>query len=377
MEPFGEPLYVTRPNLPDLPELMQELKEIWQSQWLTNNGPKLLQLENELIRVLKTSGVSLFNNGTTALLAAVRALDLKNEVITTPFTFAATPHALAWNGVQPVFCDIDENTLNIDADKVENLINERTSGILAVHIFGNPCDVDRLAQIAEKHSLKLIYDAAHAFGTEIDGHGIGSFGDITMFSFHATKLFHTAEGGALTYRNPEIKKRIDLLRNFGIEDEDHVSLVGLNGKMNEIQAALGLINLRHIQEEKQRRQAIRDLYREGLDRVPGIKINMQPENVQSSYQYFAILIQADEFGLTRDEVYNRLKTYNVFARKYFYPLCSNYPSYSELPSAAPERLPVANQVSTEVLCLPFYGKLDNSQVERICQIIREIRTGKA
>jgi dTDP-4-amino-4,6-dideoxygalactose transaminase len=377
MEPFEDPLYVTRPKLPDLPELMQELKEIWQSQWLTNNGPKLLQLENELIKVLKTSGVSLFNNGTTALLAAVRALDLKNEVITTPFTFAATPHALSWNGVQPVFCDIDDNTLDIDPEKVEALINVRTSGILAVHVFGNPCAVDRLAQIAEKYRLKLIYDAAHAFNTEIGGTGIGNFGDITMFSFHATKLFHTGEGGALTCRNPEMKKRIDLLRNFGIEDEDHVNLIGFNGKMNEIQAALGLINLRHIQEERQRRQAIRDLYREGLREVPGIKINMQPENVQSSYQYFSIRIQADEFGLTRDEVYRRLRTYNVFARKYFFPLCSNYPCYHELPSAAIERLPVANQVASEVLCLPFYGKLENSQVERICQIIREIRTGKA
>lgn len=373
MKPFDEPIYITRPLLPDLKEMYQELEKIWASKWLTNNGTEHQMLEEKLCRRLKVPNASLFNNGTTALLVAVNSLGLKGEVITTPFTFPATPHTLFWNGVTPVFCDIDEKSMTINPDKIERMVNPRTTAILGVHVFGTPCHIEKIQEIADRCGLKVIYDAAHAFDTEVDGTGIGNFGDISMFSFHATKLFHTAEGGALTCKDTDLKRRIDLQKNFGIKSENEVVLTGINGKMNEIQAALGLINLRYLEAEREKRKRITETYIHCLGDIEGITLNKLPKNVRNSYQYFVIRIEQERFGISRDEVYKRLKEYNVYARKYFYPLCSDYPCYKNLPSADPANLPVAKKVVREVLCLPLYGELATASVEKICEIIRSFR----
>jgi len=373
MQPFDEPIYVTRPLLPDLKEVYHELEKIWASKWLSNNGPEHQIFEEEIRRRLKVPNVSLFNNGTIALLVAVNSLRLKGEVITTPFTFPATPHALFWNGITPVFCDIDEKSMTINPDKIEQMVTPRTTAILGVHIFGTPCNIKRIQEIANRHGLKVIYDAAHAFDTEVNGTGIGNFGDISVFSFHATKLFHTAEGGALTCKDTDLKRCIDLLKNFGIKNEDEVSMAGINGKMNEIQAALGLINLRYLEAEREKRKRIVGTYRQCLRDIEGIRLNELPKNVTDSYQYFVIRIERKKFSISRDEVYKRLREYNVYARKYFYPLCSDYPCYRNLPSADPANLPVAKKVVDEVLCLPLYGELAIASVEKICDIIRDFK----
>ena len=372
MKSFEHPIYVTRPMLADLQEVNIELQEIWGSQWLTNNGAKHQQLEEELKKVLRVHNLSLFNNGTIALLVAIQALMLSGEVITTPFTFPATPHALAWNKITPVFCDIDEKTLTINVEKIGELVSPRTTGILGVHVYGRPCNVNSIQEIADHHNLKVIYDAAHAFGAEIDGLGIGTFGDISMFSFHSTKLFHTLEGGALTFNTPELKQKIDLLKNFGIKNEEEVVMPGINGKLNEIQAAIGLINLRHIEVERQKRYQIIKKYKEQLNGLLGVQVFEIPEDVKNSYQYFMIRI-GDEFSLSRDEVYSELKKYNVFTRKYFYPLCSDYDCYKHIPSASPENLPVAHKIVKEVLCMPLYGALQLDEVEKICDLIKGLK----
>ena len=373
MKPFDEPIYVTRPMLPDLEDVFRELQGIWASRWLTNNGPVHQAFEEEVRRHLKVPYLSLFNNGTIALLVAAGSLCLKGEVITTPFTFPATPHALFWNGITPVFCDIDETSMTIDPGKIEGLVTPATSAILGVHVFGTPCDTEAIQRIAARHGLKVMYDAAHAFDTEIDGVGIGSFGDVSMFSFHATKLFHTAEGGALTCNELDQKQRIDLMKNFGIRNEEEVAMPGINGKMNEIQAALGLVNLRLLEVEREKRRTIVDTYRRCLRGAEGVTITDLPSSTVNSYQYFVIRINRARFGTSRDEVYSRLRQFNVFARKYFYPLCSDYPCYRDLPSADPVKLPVAQKVVSEVLCLPLYGDLSVSSVERICAMIESFR----
>ncbi len=372
MKPFENPIYVTRPMLADLDELNKELHDIWESQWLTNGGVKHQKLEEELRKTLKVPGLSLFNNGTIALIVAIQSLRLSGDVVTTPFTFPATPHVLPWNNITPVFCDIDENTLTIDAEKLEKTITPKTTGILGVHVYGMPCNVLRIQEIADRYGLRVIYDAAHAFGVEIDGVGIGSFGDISMFSFHSTKLFHTLEGGALTFNAPHLKSRIDLLKNFGIKNEDEVIMPGINGKMNEVQAAVGLINLRHIDEERAKRHKIVESYKQNLDGIPGIKVFEIPGGIRNSYQYFMIRI-GSEFGLSRDQVHTELKKFNVITRKYFYPLCSDYSCYRHLPSADPKNLPVAHKVVNEVLCMPLYGALKLDEVEIICEIIRSLK----
>jgi len=372
MRPFDEPVYVTRPLLPNLNEVYHELEKVWASKWLSNNGPEHQLLEQQIRQRLKVPNVCLFNNGTTALLVAVNGLGLKGEVITTPFTFPATPHSLFWNGITPVFCDIDDETMTINPDKIERSVSPRTTAILGVHVFGTPCHTGKIQEIANRHGLGIIYDAAHAFDTEVDGIGIGNFGDASMFSFHATKLFHAAEGGALTCRDADLKRRIDLLKNFGIKNEDEVLVPGINGKMNEIQAALGLVNLRHLGAERDKRKRIVAAYTKCLRHTEGIRINELPKNVRNSYQYFVIRIE-EEFGISRDEVYKRLREYNVYARKYFYPLCSDYNCYRSLPSADPANLPVAQKVVSEVLCLPLYGELPIASVERICEIVRSLR----
>ena len=367
--PFPEPIYVTRPLMPPLERVTARLAQVWQSQWLANGGPQHEALEAALRERLHVPHLSLFNNGTIALFAAVRALDLSGEVVTTPFTFPATPHALAWSGITPVFADLDPVRLTLDPARVEASITARTSAILAVHVYGVPCDVDALADIASRHRLALIYDAAHAFGVRVDDRPIAAFGDATMFSFHATKLFHTAEGGALACRDEALRHRIERLKNFGIADQETVETVGLNGKMSELQAALGLEVLACIDDELSRRRHILAAYRRALADIPGVSFLPELPGVVSSCQYCVIRIDPREFGRSRDDVQQALKRYNVFTRKYFYPLCSEYATYRDLPSSAPENLPVANQAVGEVLCLPLYGALDLATVETICELI--------
>ncbi len=353
-------------------ELSKSLQDVWDAQWLTNNGAKHRELENKLKDYLKVPQLSLFNNGTIALLVATKALELTGEVITTPFTFSATAHSISWMDLEPVFVDIDPVTMCIDPNRIEEAITQRTSAIMPVHVFGTPCDVKAIEEIAERHNLKVIYDAAHAFGTEIDGTGIGNFGDITMYSFHATKLFNSAEGGALVCKSEELKIKIDLLKNFGIKNEEEVIEVGINGKMNELQAAMGLAVLEHIEEERKKRAIIKQTYIENLKDIPGIELMSDLPGVRSSYQYFAIRIDEEEFGRSRDYVYEELKKYNVFARKYFHPLCSNFGCYKHLPSANPKHLPVANKIGNGVLSMPFYGGLAKKDVNTIAEIMRWI-----
>lgn len=371
--PFKEPIYVTRPALPKLDNFTRQLEDVWDSRWLTNSGDQHQQLEKRLTALLKTPGLSLFNNGTIALVTAVQSLRLSGEVITTPFTFPATPHVLAWNGIQPIFCDIDPVTMNIDASKIERMITPKTTGILGVHVFGTPCDVLQIQKTADMYGLKVVYDAAHAFMAEIDDKGIGCFGDITMFSFHATKLYHTAEGGALTYKDSNLKKRIDLLKNFGIKNEDEVMMPGINGKMNEIQAALGILMLDELEKERSLRKKIYKVYREQLDTVDGLSLPPPSKANVDSFQYFPIRINQKRFGISRDEVYQKFKEYNVFTRKYFYPLCSRYACYRQIESASPKNLPNATQAVEQVLVLPFYGDLTIESAKRICSILRSMK----
>lgn len=371
-EPFASPVYVTRPLLPPLEGLRSRLEEIWATQQLTNIGPQHERLEAALRAYLDVNQLSLFTNGTVALITAIKALDLSGEVLTTPFTFPATPHALSWSGITPVFCDIDPVTCTIDPQAVERAITHRTTGILAVHVYGTPCDVDALRQIADRHRLRVVYDAAHAFGARVHGRGIGTFGDISMFSFHATKLFHTAEGGALACADAELAARIADLRNFGIHGPDAVEAIGLNGKMTELQAALGLCVLEAIGDELAKRRRLLAHYRARFAAIEGIRWLPQLEAPDSSCQYAVIRVE-DAFGVARDVLHRELQRFNVFARKYFFPLCSEYACYRNLPSAAHANLPVAVRTAERVLCLPLYGTLSDADVDRICDMIVAIR----
>lgn len=377
VKPFSSPVYITRPLLPELKDLGEMLETIWESGYLTNNGKTLRQLELELKSFLKAEQLSVFSNGTAALQIACRVLGLRGEVITTPFTFAATAHSLSWCGLKPVFCDIDYSDMNMDPGGLEALITPDTSAILPVHVFGNPCRVQEITEIADKHGLKVIYDAAHAFGVETGGRPVGSYGDITMFSFHATKIFHTVEGGALSFNSPGLKERAELLRNFGIFDEECVVEPGTNAKLNELQAAVGRLVLRLVEGEIGKRKALTYLYRSLLSGIPGLRCCEDVEGVKHNYSYFVVRVDADEFGMTRDELFEKLKEYNVHARKYFYPLCSQFLCYLSLPSSNPRNLPAATKVAGEVLTLPLYGELPEEHVERICRIISLIRLSNA
>lgn len=370
---FSEPVYVTSPLLPSLEDIQKELADIWKSKWLTNMGAKHKQLENCLKEELKVPNVSLFNNGAIALLTALKALDLPlgSEVITTPFTFAATPHCISWNNLKPVFCDIEPETMTIDAKRIRKLITPNTSAILPVHVYGFPCDVKAIEEISKEYSLKVVYDGAHVFSTEINGRSIGTFGDITMFSFHATKLFNTAEGGCLTYNDNRLVDKIYNLRNFGIRNEDQVADIGINGKMNEIQAALGLLNLKLFKEEQEKRKLIRMQYNRNLSGITGIRIPKLPADTTDSCQYYPIIIE-ESFPVTRNALYNQLKKKNIYSRKYFYPLCSDFEPYKALPSSSKENLPVANDLKNKVLCLPFYGGLSINDVDAICEAIEAV-----
>ncbi|PYR28879.1 MAG: aminotransferase [Acidobacteria bacterium] len=364
---------MTRPVLPTLEAFNARLAEVWSARWLTNAGEQHERLGRAICDYLDVPEVSLFNNGTIALLAAVRALGMRGEVITTPFTFPATPHAISWSGATPVFCDIDPVTMTLDPARVEALITPKVTGILAVHVYGIPCDVVALQSIADRHGLRLVYDAAHAFGTRINGVGIGNFGDASMFSFHATKLFHSAEGGALTCGSAAVRETFDHLKNFGILNQEEVGVVGINGKMNELQAALGLAVLDCVPDELRCREAIIGRYRERLAGMAGLTLMPELPGVQSSCQYFVVRIDREAFGCSRDVVFDRLKAYNVLARKYFYPLCTDYACYRELPSSAPGLLPVATEIVGQVLCLPLYGTLPFTAVDAIGDMIGEIQ----
>lgn len=367
--PFDEPIFVTRPLLPPLAEVVSRLEQVWASRWLTNAGVQHEALEAALREHLGVPQLSLFNNGTIALMTAMRALNLSGSVVTTPFTFPATPHSLVWSRIEPVFCDIDPVTLTIDPAAVAAAIRPDTTAILGVHVYGVPCAVEAIQEIADRRGLKVVYDGAHVFGTAINGRGIGTFGDITMFSFHATKLFHTAEGGALACQSPEMKAEIDHLKNFGILNQEEVDVPGINGKMNELQAALGLAVLDHVAAEMAARRALVARYRARLSGVPGITLMPQLPGVTESFQYFVIRIDGAAFGRSRDEVQASLKASNVLTRKYFFPLCSDYPCYQGLASARPEGLPVAHRAVQEVLCLPIYGTLGLDAVDTICELL--------
>ncbi len=377
MEPFLKPIYVTRPVLPDLARVREKLQEVWDSQWLTNGGRQHELFEEKIKTLLRVPYLSLFNNGTIALIVACQALRLSGEVITTPFTFPATPHVLSWNNIKPIFCDIDETTLNIDPDKIESMITPQTTAILGVHVFGTPCAVHKIQEIADRYGLKVVYDAAHAFSVELDDAGIGTFGDVSMFSFHATKLFHTAEGGALSFKDKNLKSRIEFLKNFGIKNEEEVVMPGINGKMNEIQAVLGLLVAELFEEEKNKRAHLLGVYQKALGDIEGITIvNYRDESrarIKPSYQYLVIRVNEKLFGKSRDAVYQEFKKYNVVTRKYFYPLCSDYACYKSLPSSSGSNLPVANKIIKEVLCLPFYGGLTTDDVGKICSLLKSFR----
>jgi dTDP-4-amino-4,6-dideoxygalactose transaminase len=363
-----EVIRLTRPLLPRLSDFVPLLEEIWDEGWLTNRGKQHQLLERRLKCALHSDNLSLFCNGTMALMLGLKALRLAGEVITTPFTFPATVHAIDWAGLTPVFADIDPESLCIDPRSVEEAITERTSAILAVHVFGNPCDVSALEKIAQKHHLRLIYDAAHAFGVEICGIPVGNFGEMSMFSFHATKLFHTAEGGCLVYGKASLRKTIDLLHNFGIQAEDEVNISGINGKMNELQAALGLCVLDLVKEESNRRKIIANRYLANLRDVDGIRPVVPGKNILQSYQFMPILIGRSEFR-SRDEIFSSLRRRKILARRYFRPLCSKIDCYSSLPSAQGRNLPHAERIESEILCLPIHGDLSLDDVDRVCEAV--------
>jgi len=367
---FPEPVFVTQPLLPDIDKVMVKVRQIWESKQLSNNGFMVRKLEEELGNYLKVKSLSLFSNGTIALQIACRALKLSGEVITTPFTFAATPHSLVWSNLKPVFCDVENETLNINPECIEKLITPETSAIMPVHVYGNPCAVSKIQSIADRYGLKVIYDAAHAFGVEVDGKPIGAFGDISMFSLHATKVFHSVEGGALTFRSQDLKEKADMLRNFGIKNEESIIEPGTNGKMNELQAAVGLLLLEIIDEEIENRKKVAYQYRRQLMDVPGLTCFKDIEGVKHNYAYFPIRIEYKEFGHSRDELYEELKKFNIFARKYFYPLCSRFKCYENLPTAGEGSLPVAEKAAREVLALPMHGRMGADVIDGICRIIR-------
>lgn len=362
------PIYVAQPYLPPLDEFIPYLEKIWNSKIITNGGPFHQQLESALCDYLGIAHLSLCSNGTLGLVTALQALGVKGEVITTPYSFVATAHSLLWNGIRPVFVDIDPNTLNIDPSKIENAITENTTAIMPVHCYGHICDVVEIQRIADKHGLKVIYDAAHAFGVGDEGGSILRHGDFSVLSFHATKVFNTFEGGAIVCRDAETKNHIDQLKNFGFVNETTVVAAGINGKMSEINAAFGMLQLRHIDHALGQRQRIDTAYREALNHVKGIRCVATSGETTANYAYLPILV-GDEYPLSRDALYQRLKDNGIHSRRYFYPLVSDFPMYSHMPSAKPDNLPKAADAAQRVLCLPIYPALSLLDVERIASIV--------
>ena len=371
--PLESPVYTTRPSMPPLEDYTKYLEGIWERRWLTNNGELHQELERRLREYLGVEHLSLFCNGTIALLVALQALRIQGEVITTPFTFPATAHVLFWNHLTPVFCDIEEETFNLDPNRIEEHIGQTTSAIMPVHVFGTPCQVERIDEIAGRHGLEVIYDAAHAFGVKYHGRSLADCGRMNVLSFHATKLFSTIEGGAIVSRTRVEKERVDYLKNFGFADEETIIGPGINGKMNEFQAAFGLLQLDQVDAEIEARRARTKLYREGLGAVEGVRFLPDTTGTFHNGAYFPIVINPDAYGRTRDELYAQLKLYNVMTRKYFHPLLSSVPCYRSLPTSSPANLPVANRVASRVLCLPLYATLPEETIQMICGLIGALR----
>jgi len=362
---------VTSPLLPDLEEFHGLLKEIWASKWVTNMGRFHEQLERSLAEYLKVPYISLFTNGTLPLLTALQALRIKGEVITTPYSFVATTHAIWWNGCTPVFVDIEEDTCGMNSDKIEAAITPLTTAIMPVHCYGYPVKMKRIQEIADQYGLKVIYDAAHAFGVEVDGESVLNAGDMSTLSFHATKVYNTLEGGALIVHDEETKKHIDHLKNFGFTGETEVVAPGINSKMDEVRAAYGLLNLKQVDAAIEARRKVAQRYREALRGVPGIRFFDDMPGVRHNYSYFPIFVDAKEYGMTRDELYFKLQDAGVYGRRYFYPLISTFNTYRSLPSAAPANLPVATKVANEVICLPMHHALNEEDVQKVIDTIKE------
>lgn len=360
---------VTSPLLPSLDDFIPYLQDIWNRKWLTNNGHYHQKLEKALCEYLQVPYISLFTNGTLPLMCALQALRITGEVITTPYSFVATTHSLWWNGIKPVFVDIDPDTCNIDPDKIEAAITPKTTAIMPVHVYGKPCDTERIQAIADKYGLKVIYDAAHAFGVKVNGKSILNAGDMSTLSFHATKVYNTIEGGALICHDEKTKKRIDYLKNFGFAGETEIVAPGINGKMDEVRAAYGLLNLKQVDAAIEARRQVVVKYREVLKDVEGISFMEDMPGVHHNYSYFPVFVDAVKYGMTRDELYFKMKELGVLGRRYFYPLISEFSTYRGLDSAGPENLPMAHKIADSVICLPMYHDLNEEAIERIINLI--------
>lgn len=364
-----ELIKVTSPLLPNLDDFHDLLKQIWDSKWITNNGSFHKQLEREIAEYLKVPYVSLFTNGTLPLITALQALQIKGEVITTPYSFVATTHSLWWNGIKPVFVDIDPSTGNIDPDKIEAAITSRTSAIMPVHVYGKPCDTDRIQEIADRYGLKVIYDAAHAFGVEVEGKSILNAGDLSTLSFHATKVFNTIEGGAMIMHDEKMKQRIDYLKNFGFANEVSVVAPGINSKMDEVRASFGLLSLKIVDASIEARHQVAIQYREAFRGVEGISFFDDMPGVKHNYSYFPIFVDEEKYGMSRDALYAKMKEANIYGRRYFYPLISEFSTYRGLESANPKNLPVAHRMANTVICLPMHHELSQEDVERVIDCV--------
>lgn len=362
-------ILVTRSSMPSMEEYIEEIRSIWDSHWLTNMGEKHKALQAELQKYMGVPAVELLTNGHMALELSLQAMNLQGEVITTPFTFASTTHAIVRNGLEPVFCDIDPETYTMDVTQIERLITDRTCAIMPVHVYGNVCNIEEIERIAHKYGLKVLYDAAHTFGETYKGQGIGNFGDASCFSFHATKVFNTIEGGAVCYRDPDMGRRLYELKNFGIHGPEEVDAVGANAKMNEFCAAMGLCNLRHVDEEIAKRRAVVERYREHLEGVDGLRLNVQQPEVRSNYAYFPVVFDENLFGASRNEVMDALAQNGIGARKYFYPLTNTFECFHGKYDV--DATPVALHVAKRVLTLPLYADLSMEDVDRICKIVLE------
>ena len=360
-------ILVTRSSMPPLEEYIGEIRSMWDTHWLTNMGEKHKEFQRNLIEYMNVPNVELLTNGHMALELTLQAMNLQGEVITTPFTFASTTHTIVRNGLIPVFCDINPDDYTIDVNQIESLITEKTCAIMPVHVYGNICDVEAIEDIAKRHNLKVIYDAAHAFGETYKGIGVGNFGDASCFSFHATKVFNSIEGGAVTFKNEELGRVLYDLKNFGIHNTEEVAAVGTNAKMNEFCAAMGICNLRHLDEEIGKREKIDTLYRSRLDKVNGIRLNKVKNNIKRNFSYFPILLDENEYGKTRNDLFKALEDRNIIARKYFYPLITDFGCYKEQYNSV--NIPNAKYISERVLTLPMYADLSEEVVNMICDII--------
>ncbi len=365
---MSDKIFVTKPSIPTIEEYVNEISDIWDSRILTNSGEKHKEFSKRLAEYIGAYNVELFTNGHMALEISLQALGIKGEVITTPFTFASTTHAIVRQGLTPVFCDIREDDYTIDADKIEALITENTGAIMPVHVYGNLCDFEKIQKIADKYNLKVIYDAAHAFGERIDGEGVCNFGDVSCFSFHATKVFNSIEGGAVCFKDEALREKFASIKNFGLADQVNVVEIGTNAKMNEFCAAMGLCNLRHADENIEKRFVAETRYRELLDGIKGIKLRPLDERVTQNHSYFPIIVERKEYGMSRDELMLKLADKNIFARKYFFPLTSQFDCYKSRFNSA--ETPIAKHISESVLCLPMYAELSTKEVDRICEVIR-------